>query len=472
MAAVVQPKAGGSISQALSVFNALLPANVVEELVAGTSKRFYDRIYSPLVVVWCLIFQRLNADHACDAIVSHIGSGAIDHLSDRHRVRLSMRIRSVSTAACCRARQRLPLSVIEGVLAHFAEVADSYLPSHACWMGLRVALLDGTTFTLRPEKELVNEFGQASNQHGVPYWVTMRAVAAFGLTSGALMAVANAAYRVSEQILAKPVLAKLPAGTVIVGDRNFGVYSVAQSARHCGHLVLFRLKSDVAHAMIARRTMCPDEEVVVRWKPGKGAMSHTEMSQEPVEGRLLYKHLERDGFRAIDLYLFTTLMDASRYTLEELVILYGHRWNVELDLRYVKTTLDMNLLTGKSPDVVRKELAAGLAAYNLVRICMLLAAQASGGSPAKLSFAKCRRRVRDCLNSFPNPAAVRQNAEHLCMFIPIGRRLETCILQRRPRFRIEPRAVHRRPQAYSTLRGSRAYARRMILEEDEMATKS
>jgi len=217
--------------------------------------------------------------------------------------------------------------------------------------------------------------------------------------------------------------------------------------------------------------MRSDEEIVVHWKPSKEAMRYKEMSQEPVEGRLLYKHLQPDGFRSIDLYLFTTLLDASRYTLEELVILYGRRWDVELDLRYVKATFDMNMLTSKSQDVVRKELAAGLAAYNLVRICMLLAAQASGISPVQLSFTKCLRRIRACLNSFPQPVAIRPDAEQMCMFIPIGIRLESCILQRRPRFRIEPRAVHRRPQAYATLRGSRADARRMILEENEVATK-
>ena len=60
------------------------------------------------------------------------------------------------------------------------------------------------------------------------------------------------------------------------------------------------------------------------------------------------------------MYLFTTLLDAEPYTVEKLVELYGLRWHVELNLCYVKDTLDMALLAGKSVDIVRKELHAGV----------------------------------------------------------------------------------------------------------------
>lgn len=90
------------------------------------------------------------------------------------------------------------------------------------------------------------------------------------------------------------------------------------------------------------------------------------LSVEPIAGRLIYVRVERPGFRPVDLYLFTTLLDASRYTIAQLVELYGLRWHVELDIRYVKDTLDMGLLTGQSPDIVCKEFDCGLLAYNLI----------------------------------------------------------------------------------------------------------
>jgi putative transposase len=45
---------------------------------------------------------------------------------------------------------------------------------------------------------------------------------------------------VSEQALAEPLIDKLPPESVLIGDRNFGVFSVAWHARSQGHRVLVR----------------------------------------------------------------------------------------------------------------------------------------------------------------------------------------------------------------------------------------
>jgi len=94
----------------------------------------------------------------------------------------------------------------------------------------------------------------------------------------------------------------------------------------------------------------------------------------------------RDGFRPVSLYLFTTLLDKERYSLASLVELYGFRYHVEFDLRYVKSTLDMDLLSGKSVDIVKKELYAGLLAYNLIRGFMARAAKEANTTVLALSF--------------------------------------------------------------------------------------
>ena len=68
------------IPQLLPLFKELLPAQVIRQLICDTGKTFYERLFTPLVVVWGLIFQRLNSDHTCDGVVSHIAGGAVDHL--------------------------------------------------------------------------------------------------------------------------------------------------------------------------------------------------------------------------------------------------------------------------------------------------------------------------------------------------------------------------------------------------------
>jgi hypothetical protein len=185
------------------------------------------------------------------------------------------------------------------------------------------------------------------------------------------------------------------------------------------------------------------------------------MAAAPIVGRLIYVRLERSGFRPVELYLFTTLLDASRYTVEKLVELYGLRWHVELDIRYVKDTLDMGLLTGKSVDIVRKELTAGLLAYNLIRGYMVKAAQRAKLSPLALSFTRCWRRVRDILLTWHSAGSAQRIASIVHRLLD---RLARCKLPRRHRYRIEPRAVRRRPAAYPALKGSRADARQSLLE--------
>jgi hypothetical protein len=429
-------------------------------LVQASHRRFYERLYSPLIIVWCFLFQRLNADHSCDEVVSHVRSGAVDHLAGGGHP-LSERIASESTAAFCKARKRIPLSVLEGVLGHLAAVARQHLREGACWQGHPVALLDGTTFLLTPAGELVARYGQAKNQHGLAYWVVMRVVAAFCLHTAVLLTAVDGSQRESEQALAKEVLAKLTPGSICVGDSNFGVFSVAQAARHHGIFPLLRLTTCRAVAL-AKRALRPGEDIAVEWSPARRVQRHEEMSQAPVQGRLIYTRLERDGFRPVELYLFTTLLDASRYPAAELVALYGQRWHVELDLRYVKQTLEMDLLKGKSLDMVRKELHAGLAAYNIVRICMLVAAQQASLTPLSLSFTKCWRRVQRNLSRWrltDTPDEVAKQMQRLMTS------LAKCRLQKRLPFRIEPRAVRRRPAVYPALKGSRDKARQLARQQ-------
>ena len=445
----------------LPVYQELLPPAVIQELVKASDQRFYERLLPPLVLVWGWLYQRLHSDHTCDAAVSYLSSGAADHLDRRHAQPLSQRIQSESTAAYCKGRKRLPLVVLQGALRHTAQVIRRWRGADGLWLGHPVGLLDGTTHLLRPEPELVAHYGRHQNQHGETYWVVMRTVAVFCLTTGALLGLVDGSWRTSEQALAAQVLALAVADSVYVGDCNFGVFSVAQAARHYGVWVVLRLSQRRARALAGRR-LRPGEDLSVQWAPSARDQVHPAMSTAPITGRLIYVRLERDGFRPVEIYLFTTLVDPERYARAAVVELYGWRWHVELDLRYVKDTLDLAWLPSKTVAMVRKDLTAGLLAYNLIRGFMVQAAQRAHCSPLTLSFTRCWRRVCDVLITLGLSAAapqVRHQIERLVV------RLGQCTLPARARFRIEPRAVRRRPATYPNLKGSRAAARQRVLEQ-------
>jgi hypothetical protein len=84
--------------------------------------------------------------------------------------------------------------------------------------------------------------------------------------------------------------------------------------------------------------------------------------------------------------LVTTLLCADQAPKKALSELYASRWNIELDLRNIKTTLGMERLRCKTPAMNEKELWTSLLAYNLIRLLMTESARQADVLPRLLSF--------------------------------------------------------------------------------------
>jgi IS4 transposase len=84
------------------------------------------------------------------------------------------------------------------------------------------------------------------------------------------------------------------------------------------------------------------------------------------------------GFRTQSFYIITTLLDAGQYTAEELAELYLQRWNAELFFRDIKTTMGMDVLRCKSPEMVGTEIVMHFIACNSIRMLMVEAAEEKG----------------------------------------------------------------------------------------------
>ena len=450
--------ANPSPSELMPIYRRWLPNEVIGRLVRETELTFYSRLLAPITILWGFIYQRLNADHSCDAAWSYLSSDAIleqfiqgkprpEHISE-------------SSSAYCQGRQRLPLSVAQGALRETAQALHRELGDTALWHGRRVNLFDGSTLRLQATSALTEHYGVASNQHGASHWPLMRIVAGFDLFSGVVMAVAEGPYRSAEHDLAVQVIRDLDANWVHVGDRNFGVYHILQAAVGTQSDAVVRLKVTQAKRL-AQQPLRPGMDLDVVWSPSRFDKCESDLPTPPIAGRLIYRRLEKEGFRSIDLYLFTTLTDRDQFPLEEIVTLYGQRWIVELDLRHVKTTLHMEALDGKSVDIVCKELILGLLAYNLIRGLMTTAAVQANRSPLELSLAKCWRRTGDACRSLP-PGSSLPTVERVLAHLLV--RLGNCVLPKRKRERFEPRAVWGKPRVFPTIKGSREQARQAWLD--------
>jgi len=456
----------------LPLFPELLPGTIVEPLVKASGVKLYWRLLTPLVILWGFIFQRLNSDHTCEAMVSHLHSGAADHLVPVDPVAgpLSKRLTSESTSAYVQGRNRLPLSVLQEALRHVFTVLAGWLRTKdatTTWKGHAVRLLDGTTFRLHPTEAILKDYTQASNQTGTNYWVIVRSLAAFCGFSQALVAYAEAPTTTSEPALIRVVMAQDPElNSLYIEDRNFGSFRLVQVARAYHKQVVTRLNACTAR-LLFKGVGLPGKlrsgaDYRVAWAPQPWAQLEPDLPTTPVEGRLLYVRLCQKGFRPIDLYLFTTLLDPVLYPLEEIVALYGWRWQVEIDYRHIKTTLEMDEFNVKSPEMFRKELAAGLLTYNLICALMVKAALKANLSPTRLSFSRCWRRVRDLLvQGVPAWVIAQGGVEDYVLD-----RLAKCTLPRQPnKVAHEPRKVRRRPAVFPALKGDRQMARQQVLQE-------
>ena len=193
----------------------------------------------------------------------------------------------------------------------------------------------------------------------------------------------------------------------------------------------------------------------VRWTHSPHDQLQPGCNPDPVAGQVLVVRVQRKGFRPFLLSLFTTLPISTTYPVEDLVRLYGVRWHIELNLRYLKDQMKLAQLECKSADMAQKEWLAGLLAYNLVRAAMLCAALTGAHSPLALSFSASRRLfikwfVRAGLGHQNNPRLWKKTLKLT---------LEGHLPRRQKRRPSEPRRKRRPPQPFPLLIGSRQYAR-------------
>lgn len=443
--------AAHSPAQLLAFFLKLLPRRALLQLPALKHRSFYDRLFTPVVTLWYLLFQRLQADHTLDAALSDARSGG----ADRIHKNLSRRLRSNSTCSYSDARQRLPWQFLLQALAVQARQLIELSPATQ-WHGRILALLDGSTVRLRPLGNITRQFPPHRNQHGRPYWCLMRVTVCFCALTGAALDCALGAVGLGEQVLACQIILRSLARSLFIGDRNFGVFRVVQAARHAGQEVLLRMTDRRARKLLGSELVAGDHPV--RWKPTRHDQLEPSCSTQPQTGRLLIAWIQRPGSRPVRLCLFTTLPQAPEFSLQDLVRVYGQRWHIELNLRYLKTQMDLVQLEVKSADMARKEWLAGLLAYNLIRGAQLCAGLHKDTSPLTLSFAAVRRRLEAwlCRPTQTKGLALKQWAELLeC--------LSCCTLPHRRKPRpSEPHAQRHLRQPYPPLIGTRAAARRRI----------
>jgi len=235
-------------------------------------------------------------------------------------------------------------------------------------------------------------------------------------------------------------------------------------AHALGHAVVLRLETRTAKRLFrqaqAPGSLASGADYRVEWAPAPYTQVEPNLPALPIAGRVIYVRLQRNGFRPIELYVFTTLLDAATYSVQELCAVYGLRWHAEVNYRRIKMTLEMAEFAVQSAAMYQLELAVGLLTYNLICALMVKAAQRAGISPWQLSFSRCWRRIREALTlGLPTWVEMQgQGADYLLQ------QLARCTLpHQRNKVAHEPRQVRSRWRSYPALHGDRNVARAKLL---------
>jgi hypothetical protein len=427
-------------SSLLDLYQQTICRGVVQHLEKQTGARRKRGVYNAAVVLWLMMLQRLEGRGTLASAVQMLLEGAAEPLlSPCRRVRRK-RI-SCRTGGYCQARQKLPKLLCRQVSQELVERLRVVLNPAGAGGPANVFVLDGSSLELEHTRSLVQLYPPAQNQHGQSHWPVLRIVVLHdvetGLAQQPCWGPMFGPQAVSEQELAEQAMDSLPAQSVVLGDRNFGIFSIAYAAQQRGLRVLLRLTEVRARKLAGAAVSQPGERRLSwhasRWDSGKQRRLPLAAA---LEGRLVAARVGR-GKSKQWLYLFTTL----DLPAEEILQLYARRWNIETDLRSLKRTVRLHHISAQSPDMMEKEILLAISAYNLVRAVMCMAARRSRIDPRQLSFTQVLTVVD---HAWPKLIAAPTQLQHDQEFLRVLDMAAQCTLPKRGKFRSYLRLTWRR----------------------------
>ena len=443
------------LDPALLLDHALDPGEVAR-IVAEEAGPTRDRLFTPELTTAVFLSQVGSDDHSCRGAVARLVAW---------RAARGLPPCSPDAGGYCKARRRLPESLLPRLTRHLADRIGGRVPEAWLFHGRRVVIADGSGLSMPDTPENRAEYPQHWGQKAGCGFPLARIVVLIGLATGCVLDAAIGASRgksTGEMALIRGLHGRLRRGDVLLADAYYSSYDEVMTLRRLGVDVVMRQNGN-RRSDFRRGVRLGREDHTVVWRRSRNRrpwMTREEFAALPraMTMRELRVRVGRPGFRTRSFVVVTTLLDPAAFPAEELASLYRRRWDGELDIRSLKAAMGMDVLRCKTPAMARKEFWAHLLAYDLVRGAMAEAAVRHGVSPRELSFQGARQTLeafRGELGRASGPAAV----------VLVGASLRAMASHRvggRPD-RVEPRVVKRRPKAYPRMQVPRGVARKRLM---------
>lgn len=380
----------------------------------------------------------LDPDPSCHRALARINA---------HRGLVGLPAVSVDTGGYCKARQRVPEGVVRRLCRRRGVSLSEGARREDLWCGRAVKVVDGSSSSMSDTPANQRVYPQPSAQKAGCGFPAIAFVGIFCLATGALLEVALGTWSVHDLTLFSLLLRTFSPGDILLADRAYCAYAQRALLRAKNVDVVVRMHQRRRLDFRRGRILGLCDHIVTWTKPVKPSRSlprkDWQRLPETLRVRELRFRVETSGFRSQTISVATTLLDAQAYPVEALADLYARRWEVELNFRDVKTTLHMEVLRGKSPDIVRKEVYVHLLAYNLIRAVLHDAASRRGLRPRRLSFKGTLQLLAAHADLFTHYRRHRRASAFSRLLDLVAQQ----IVPYRPG-RLEPRARKRRPKNY------------------------
>ena len=416
-----------------------LPPGLLAQADEGANSR--ERIYTVRRTFFGFLYQVLNPPCPCREIVRQIQALFALHANGPV---------AAGTGGWCQARARLPWDILPRLRCALAAQADK---AAGLWHGLRVKVVDGSSTSLPDTAKNQRAYPQPGGQKPGCGFPLVKLVGVFSLATGVLLDYAKGNKHQHELNLLQRLMDQFKTGDLVLADRGFNSYTLLALLRLRGAHSLFRLHQRRPADLRQGKRLGKNDRLMVWTKPWAWQrpryLSKAIWKRIPAElsVRVVRFTLAVPGFRVQSVTLVTTLLDPVAYPAEELARLYARRWQIELWFRDVKTSMGMEALRCKSPQLAHKELEMFFIAYNLIRVGMAQASAVSEVPLARLSF----KGTVDALRQFSIAIArARSRKKQQQLMTDLLEIIARDQVPERPGRR-EPRAVKRRPKPYQLL---------------------
>ena len=425
-------------------FAEILSAERIERVFAQHGGLFGAQgVYTTAIMVWSFLSQVLRdgKEASCQAAVARV----VCHCTQAGRDAPTH-----DTGDYCRAREKLSAAALQQLSGEVAEELEQAADKSWLWKDKHHAkLIDGFTFTMPGTPENQDEFPQQKAQKpgvGLPI---ARAVVILSLATACVMDLTMGPYKgkeTGESALLRAMLRSLAAGDIAVMDRYYCSFMMIALLLGQGTHTCAR-KHHLRHSDFRRGRRLGKYDHLIAWtRPQRPAWMDEEtyaQIPETLELREIRFHIVEPGRRTQTIDIITTLVDADEYSPEDIAELYGFRWNSELDIRSIKSNMNLGHVRCKSPAMVRREVWTTILGYNLIRTTAAGAALLHGKQPRQISFTStCQYVLASWMQLSGGLIESARLADYLLMML---KQIAACEVANRPG-RLEPRVLRPPPR--------------------------